>query len=65
MADASGPRSPKDTQDRQGALVAFAACMRTHGLPNFPDPKADANGYHLTYGPENGIDPRSSQFTYA
>jgi hypothetical protein len=24
-------------------LVAFAACMRQHGIPDFPDPKADGN----------------------
>jgi hypothetical protein len=54
-----------DSRDDGDLLVAFAACMRRHGLPNFPDPRDDGNGYHLRYGPENGIDPRSSQFTYA
>jgi hypothetical protein len=24
--------------------LAFAKCMRSHGVPNFPDPKAGANG---------------------
>lgn len=24
--------------------LAFADCMRTHGVPNFPDPKANGNG---------------------
>jgi hypothetical protein len=53
------------SRDDRNVLVAFAVCMRRHGLPNFPDPRADSNGYHLRYGAENGIDPRSSQFTNA
>jgi hypothetical protein len=48
-----------------GALVAFTTCMRRHGVPNFPDSKADSTGYHLRYGAENGIDPRSPQFKNA
>lgn len=43
----SGPRS----------AVAFAACMRSHGVPGFPDP--GSNG-HLGLG--NGVDPSSAQF---
>jgi hypothetical protein len=61
-SESSGTKSPSDGP---GALVAFAVCMRRHGVPNFPDPKADANGYHLRYGPENGIDVRSPQFKSA
>jgi hypothetical protein len=37
------------TQDR---LLAFAKCMRSHGVPNFPDPQA-VNGHiriHVTAG---------------
>jgi hypothetical protein len=55
----------KSASDGPGALVAFTACMRRHGVPNFPDPKADSSGYHLRYGPENGIDVRSPQFKSA
>jgi hypothetical protein len=58
-------RSGSPNDSRRGALVAFAACMRTHGLPNFPDPKAVRNGYGLTLGPETGIDPNSPQFKNA
>jgi hypothetical protein len=53
------------SRDDRNVLVAFAVCMRRHGLPSFPDPRADSDGYHLRYGAENGIDPRSSQFTNA
>jgi mannose-6-phosphate isomerase-like protein (cupin superfamily) len=47
------------------ALVDFSACMRQHGLPNFPDPKAGGGGYSLSFGSENGIDPHSAQFKNA
>jgi hypothetical protein len=58
---AGDPRSASGGQ----ALVAFTTCMRRHGVSNFPDPKADSNGYHLRYGPENGIDVRSPLFKNA
>jgi hypothetical protein len=44
-SNASGSGS---ASDREGALVAFSACMRKHGVPNFPDPKATGHGYGLT-----------------
>jgi hypothetical protein len=59
--NADGSRSAGGGQD----LVAFTACMRKHGVPNLPDPKADSNGYHLRYGPENGIDVKSARFKNA
>jgi hypothetical protein len=41
------------------ALLNFAQCMRSHGVPNFPDP--DPNGAIDLHG----IDPNSSQFQQA
>jgi hypothetical protein len=32
------------TGNVRSALVAFAQCMRTHGVPNFPDPQNFAGG---------------------
>jgi hypothetical protein len=43
-------------------IAQFAACMRTHGEPNFPDPDAQGN---LTINPSSGIDPSSSRFQTA
>jgi hypothetical protein len=57
--------SGSQNNPRLGALVAFSACMRQHGLPNFPDPKAVGHGYGLTIGSENGLDPNSPQFKTA
>jgi hypothetical protein len=37
-----GAHSTADRAQRQASLLAFAACMRRHGIPNFPDP--DSHG---------------------
>jgi hypothetical protein len=60
----SGSNSSGSRDDTK-ILVAYAVCMRKHGVPNFPDPQATASGYHLVIGSENGIDPHSSQFKNA
>jgi hypothetical protein len=43
-------------------LVAFAACMRKHGMPNFPDPNAQGG---FVGSPGSGWDPSSPQFQAA
>jgi hypothetical protein len=52
-------------RSKRDALVAFSACMRSHGLPKFPDPEVVGNGMRLNFGSENGIDPNSPQFKNA
>jgi hypothetical protein len=45
---------------RHGGALAFAQCMRTHGVPNFPDPTIGAGGiYSFSLPP--GLDLRSAQ----
>ena len=44
------PASNPSTQ-----LLAFSECMRSHGVPSFPDP----NGQGIHIGPGSGIDPSS------
>jgi hypothetical protein len=41
--------------------LAFAKCMRAHGMPSFPDP----NGHGGQLGPDSGIDPSSPRFQAA
>jgi hypothetical protein len=41
--------------------VAFARCMRAHGVSNFPDP----TGQSGQLGPSSGVDPTSPQFQEA
>jgi hypothetical protein len=40
----------------------FAACMRVHGVPNFPDPNSQGV---ITYGSSMGSDPSSPAFSSA
>jgi hypothetical protein len=42
--------------------LKYAKCMRSHGVPNFPDP-TESNGSVYIGGP--GIDPNSPQFIEA
>jgi hypothetical protein len=39
----SGPSPAQQAEDRE-ALLAFSACMRKNGVPNFPDPKFSPDG---------------------
>lgn len=40
----------------------FAACMRSHGVPKFPDPNASGE---ISIGPGTGVDPDSPKFRAA
>jgi hypothetical protein len=53
--------SPSASSSGSGGL-AFAACMRSHGVPNFPDPSSNG-GTVIT--PSMGINTRSPQFISA
>jgi hypothetical protein len=46
----------------QQALLKYAQCMRSHGVPKFPDPKP---GGGLIIGPKVGVDPNTRQFKAA
>jgi hypothetical protein len=49
-----------------GGLLKLAQCMRSRGVPNFPDPQPQANGgIALPLGPNSGVDPNSAQFQAA
>jgi hypothetical protein len=52
----SGTSSSHTGSGRSGFL-AYSRCMRSHGVPNFPDP-SDGGGIHLT----PGVDPSSPAF---
>ena len=59
------PSPAQQAQMRQQAL-AFSACMRKHGLPNFPDPQFLSGGrVALKISAGSGIDPQSAQFQAA
>ncbi len=48
--------------DKHKLGMAFSACMRTHGVPNFPDPTSQGG---LVINSQSGIDPSSASFQKA
>jgi hypothetical protein len=57
-----GINAPFTTEQKQDYLKA-AACMRAHGIPNFPDPVISGTQVQLPI--PSGVDPNSPQFTQA
>ena len=69
-----GPGLRKPTKAQFAAALAFARCMRSHGLPNFPDPIASAArgsgpvivvAGGMMFKPGPGLDPQSPAFQQA
>jgi hypothetical protein len=68
-----GPGALKATHADFVAALAFAKCMRSHGLPNFPDPLASAPAgsgpiislHGMLFRPGQGLDPMSPAFRQA
>jgi hypothetical protein len=58
-ASSSGGASESPGGSGSGVL-AYAKCMRSHGITDFPDPNAQG-GFSAT----NGLDPSSPQYTAA
>lgn len=73
LLPAGGPAAQKPTKAQFVAGLAFAKCMRTHGLPHFPDPLASVpNGSGpiislrgMLFQPGPGLDPVSPAFQQA
>jgi len=62
----SSARPDSATTDLAGDAVAFAACVRSHGLSSYPDPQVSQSGGHgqITISP-GGLDPTSPAFKSA
>jgi hypothetical protein len=63
----SGSASAASGQSAMAKGVAYAACMRAHGEPNFPDPVAGPNGQGAgwMFGPNSNVNPGSPQYQTA
>ena len=64
-SQAGASSSGGDTPLAQG--LAYSQCMRSHGVPNFPDPiptPSGGYGYHMPRGP-NAINPQSPSYVAA
>jgi hypothetical protein len=61
--------SPAQQAKAQEQALKFSECMRSHGVPNFPDPKfSSGGGMRITLkagGPGGGMNPGSPQFQAA
>ncbi len=65
------PPSPAQQAKAQEQALKFSQCMRTHGVPSFPDPEFSNSGGTVRLriggkkGGPGGIDPNSPQFQAA
>ncbi len=57
-ASSGGPESPAAAAD----FLKFAGCMRSHGVPNFPDPGSNGS---IDLTPGSGLNPASPAFKSA
>jgi hypothetical protein len=64
LAPSGSPLSGQGDTTEQNRLLAFAKCMRTHGVPAFPDPR-EVNGRAATRVTAGAIDPNSPIVTAA
>jgi len=49
-------------------MESYSTCMRSHGIPDFPDPTAGPNGgagFQIRSGPGSDLDPNSARFEAA
>jgi len=60
-ASSDATHHPKHSNRNPDPAAQYAQCMRTHGVPNFPNP---VDG-HIQLSPASGIDPSSPQFKAA
>jgi hypothetical protein len=58
-----GASDPARTAEEQKRALAYSQCMRTHGVPTFPDPTFTDNGARLDL--PRGVNPDSAAFTAA
>jgi len=62
LAACGSSQAPKHGPTAGGDGIKFSACMRSHGVPNFPDPSA---GGGIQISSSSGIDPQSPAFQSA
>jgi hypothetical protein len=61
----SQPMTPAQQRQATAQALRFVACMRSHGLPHFPDPVVNAQGIGFRVGGNGGPRPGSPQFKAA
>lgn len=64
----AGSISSSQSGPTQAQLVTYAACMRAHGLSDFPDPVPSplgGYGFHVHITPGSDLDPNSPRYQSA
>ncbi|MBV8218137.1 MAG: hypothetical protein JO325_06725 [Solirubrobacterales bacterium] len=65
----AGSTGPKDTAASDSQGLKFAQCMRSHGVPNFPDPSGGALNLRVQQSPNgtnvNGVQVNGPAFQSA
>jgi hypothetical protein len=56
-SSSGGQSSHAQSQQVQQEVVRFAACMRSHGAPNLPDPTTSPHGFKESLNPSNAQSP--------
>lgn len=59
------PAGDRQEQHEYAQALAYSKCMRSHGVPNYPDPTRTNGGVQSGVGPNSGIDTNSPQFQAA
>jgi hypothetical protein len=60
-----GVPSPQVRKQLEEHALKFSACMRSHGVPNFPTPTFEGGGARFGIHPSSGLDKSSPQFQAA
>ena len=55
-------QDPSSPGSSQSGAVAFAQCVRSHGVPNFPDPTSPSAEKEFLLGHIPGLDPQAPAF---
>jgi hypothetical protein len=61
----NGGRPGPLTASQRQAMLKFSQCMRSHGVPNFPDPTFHGAAVGIELTPGSGVDPNSPAFKSA
>ncbi len=54
--------SSKGASNLAAAAISYADCMRSHGVPNFPDPSTSGGSVRFSLKSSSGINPASPAF---
>jgi hypothetical protein len=52
-------------KSKADSMYRYSACMRSHGVPNFPDPQPSGGGLVLAINSGSGLNPNAPQFKTA